>query len=169
MEFMAQLGVWVYAKDEECQRELGRRPLSVRWVDIDKGDSDRPDYRSRLVVQETKAQSTIAGDDIGAVFAATPPLECLRLVCSMVMSSDPAEGRILRFLDISRAHPHCEIKRTLYIRLPEEDPMSQEIGTCGLLRMALYGTRDAGQNFELTTAETVIGAGCDQSAFSPCV
>ncbi|CAK0843605.1 unnamed protein product [Prorocentrum cordatum] len=169
MDFMAQLGVWVYAREEDCQRELGRRPLSVRWVDIDKGDTDRPDYRSRLVVQETKAQSTIAGDDIGAVFAATPPLECLRLICSMVMSSDPSEGRVLRFLDISRAHPHCEIKRTVYIKLPEEDPMSQEIGTCGPLRMALYGTRDAGQNFELTTAETVIGAGCDQSAFSPCV
>ncbi|CAK0856358.1 unnamed protein product [Prorocentrum cordatum] len=106
MDFMAQLGVWVYAREEDCQRELGRRPLS---------------------------------------------------------------GRVLRFLDISRAHPHCEIKRTVYIKLPEEDPMSQEIGTCGLLRMALYGTRDAGQNFELTTAETVIGAGCDQSAFSPCV
>ncbi|CAK0838042.1 unnamed protein product, partial [Prorocentrum cordatum] len=169
MDFMAQLGVWVYAREEDCQRELGRRPLSVRWVDIDKGDTDRPDYRSRLVVQETKAQSTIAGDDIGAVFAATPPLECLRLICSMVMSSDPSEGRVPRFLDISRAHPHCEIKRTVYIKLPEEDPMSQEIGTCGLLRMALYGTRDAGQNFELATAETVIGAGCDQSAFSPCV
>ncbi|CAK0826820.1 unnamed protein product [Prorocentrum cordatum] len=168
MDFMAQLGAWVYAREEDCQRELGRRPLSVRWVDIDKGDTDRPDCRSRLVVQETKAQSAIAGDDIGAVFAATPPLECLRLICSMAMSSDPSEGRVLRFLDISRAHPHCEIKRAVYIKLPEEDPMSQEIGTCGLLRMALYGTRDAGQNFELTTAETVIGAGCDQSAFSPC-
>ncbi|CAK0830057.1 unnamed protein product [Prorocentrum cordatum] len=169
MDFMAQLGVWVYAREEDCRRELGRRPLSVRWVDIDKGDTDRPDYRSRLVVRETKAQSTIAGDDIGAVFAATPPLECLRLICGMAMSSDPSEGRVLRFLDISRAHPHCEIKRTVYIKLPEEDPMSQEIGTCGLLRKALYGARDAGQNFELATAETVIGAGCDQSAFSPCV
>ncbi|CAK0851548.1 unnamed protein product, partial [Prorocentrum cordatum] len=169
MDFMAQLGVWVYAREEDCQRELGRRPLSVRWVDIDKGDTDRPDYRSRLVAQETNAQSTIARDDIGAVFAATPPLECLRLICSMAMSSDPSEGRVLRFLGISRARLHCDIKRTVYIKLPEEDPMSQEIGTCGLLRMALYGARDAGQNFELTTAETVIGAGCDQSAFSPYV
>ncbi|CAK0865359.1 unnamed protein product, partial [Prorocentrum cordatum] len=148
MDFMAQLGAWVYAREEDCQRELGRRPLSVRWVDIDKGGTDRPDYGSRL--------STIAGGDVGAAFAATPPLECLRLICSMVMSSDPSEGRVLRFLDISRAHPPCEIKRA-------------EIGTCRLLRMALYGTRDAGQNFELATAETVIGAGCDQSAFSPCV
>ncbi|CAK0903034.1 unnamed protein product, partial [Prorocentrum cordatum] len=143
MDFMAQLDVWVYAKDEDCYRELGRKPLSVRWVDIDKGDADRPDCRSRIVVQETKAQSTIAGDDIGAVFAPTPPLGCLRLISSMVMSSDPSEGRV--------------------------HPMSQEVGACGLLRVALYGARDAGQNFELATAGAVVGAGCDQSAFSPCV
>ncbi|CAK0828348.1 unnamed protein product, partial [Prorocentrum cordatum] len=150
-------------RSEDCYRELGRKSLSVRWVDIDKGDSSWPDYRSRLVVQETKAQSTIAGDDVGAVFAATPPLECLRLVCSLVMSSGPAEGRVLRFLDISGAHPHCKLKKTLYIKLPDEDPMSQKAGKCGLLRMALYGTRDAGQNFELTTSETVVGTSCDQS------
>ncbi|CAK0896231.1 unnamed protein product [Prorocentrum cordatum] len=169
MDFMAQLGARVYARVEDCQRELGRRPFSARWVDIDKGDADRPDYRSRLIAQETNAQSTVAGDDIGAVFAVTPPLERLRLICSLAMSSDPSEGRVLRFLGISRARPHCEIKRTVCVKLPGKDPMSQEVGTCGLLRMALYGTRDAGQVFELATAETVIGAGCDQSAFSPCV
>ena len=85
------------------------------------------------------------------------------------MSSDPAEGRCLRFLDISRAHPHCEIKRVVYIRLPEEDPRSSEEGVCGTLLMALYGTRDAGQNFELTTTEILQQGGCQQSAFSPCV
>eukprot|EP00959_Pyramimonas_sp_CCMP1952_P254734 5320566-Pyramimonas_sp.AAC.1 len=64
------------------------------------------------------AQSAIAGGDVGAVFAATPPLECLRLVCSLVMSSDLAEGRVLRSLDISRAHPRCEIKEALCVGLP---------------------------------------------------
>ena len=76
---------------------------------------------------------------------------------------------MLRFLDISRAHPHCRITRTVYIKLPEEDPRSQEEGICGVLVMALYGTRDAGQNFELTTTEVLEEGGCEQSAFSPCV
>ena len=172
MDFMAKLGdrgVWEYSTTDECYQETGRKPLGVRWVDTDKGDKDRPDYRSRLVVQETRSQSTIEPGDVGAVFAATPPLECLRLVCSEVMSSDPAEKKCLRFLDISRAHPHCEIKRVVYIRLPEEDPRSTEEGICGKLLMALYGTRDAGQNFELTTAQVLKQGGCEQSAFSPCV
>ena len=72
-------------------------------------------------------------------------------------------------LDISRAHPHCEIKRLVYVRLPLEDPRSQEAGVCGVLNMALYGTRDAGQNFELTTTETLTQAGIVQGIFTPCV
>jgi hypothetical protein len=35
--------------------------------------------------------------------------------------------------------------------------------------MALYGTRDAGQNLELKVHEVVTGAGCIQGVFSPCV
>ncbi|CAK0863719.1 unnamed protein product, partial [Prorocentrum cordatum] len=169
MDFMAQRGVWTYASDEDCYRELGRKPLSVRWVDVDKGDSIRPDCRSRLVAQETMAQNATAGHGVGAVFAAAPPLECLRLVCSLVMSSDQAEGRVLGFLDISRARPRCEIKRALYVRPPGEGGMSQGAGKCGFLKMALYGARGAGQNVELATSKTVVGAGCDQSACSPCV
>ena len=37
------------------------------------------------------------------------------------------------------------------------------------MRMALYGTRDAGQNFELKVTEVVTKAGCEQGLFSPCV
>ena len=38
-----------------------------------------------------------------------------------------------------------------------------------MLNMALYGTRDAGQNFELTTTETLTTAGLQQGIFSPCI
>ena len=93
----------------------------------------------------------------------------MRIICSLVMSSAPAAGLVLRVLDISRAHPHCEIKRLVYVRLPLEDPRSQEAGFCGVLNMALYGMRDAGQNFELTTTETLTQAGIEQGIFTPCV
>ena len=115
---MRMLKVFEYAPLEEAREATGRAPISVDWVDVDKGDDSRPEYRSRLVAQETRASSTIASGDIGAVFAATPPLECLRIVCSLIMSSDPAAGLVLRVLDISRAHPHCEIKRVVHVRLP---------------------------------------------------
>ena len=128
MDFLAGLGdngVWEYRTIEQCYQDTGRAPLGVRWVDTDKGYPSRPDYRSRLVVQETRARSTIAADDVGAIFAATPPLECLRILCSTVMSSDPAEGRVLRFLDISRAHPRRLFKRTVYILFPEGTPAAR--------------------------------------------
>ena len=166
---MATLNVWSYSTTTQAHADIGRAPFGVRWIDSDKGDSTRPDYRSRLVVQETRASSTIPVGDVGAVFAATPPLECLRVICSLVMSSAPAAGLVLRVLDISRAHPHCEIKRLVYVRLPLEDPRSQEAGVCGVLNMVLYGTRDAGQNFELTTTETLTQAGIEQGIFTPCV
>jgi len=164
---MGQLRVWDVTTTDECRRVTGRGPYGTRWIDVNKGDDLRPEYRSRLVVQETRGNSTIAKGDVAAVFAATPPLECLRLVCSLVMSGDPSW--VIRFLDISRAHPHCETHRNIYIRLPQEDPSSGNPDTCGKLRMALYGTRDAGQNFELKVHEVVTGAGCIQGVFSPCV
>ena len=35
----------------QCRQETGREPIGVRWVDINKGDSTNPNYRSRLVAQ----------------------------------------------------------------------------------------------------------------------
>ena len=169
MDFMAKLNVWSYSTVAQAHTDMGRASVGTRWIDSAKGDATRPDYRSRLVVQETRASSTIASGDIGAVFAATPPLECLRIVCSLIMSSEPAAGLVLRVLDISRAHPHCEIKRVVHVRLPAEDPRSQEPGVCGILNMALYGTRDAGQNFELTTTETLTSVGIQQGISAPCI
>ena len=53
----------------------GMKPIPLRWVDINKGSETSKEYRSRLVVMETKRRSTIAPEDKGAVFSATPPLE----------------------------------------------------------------------------------------------
>ena len=36
---------------EECIQEAGNKPIGHRWVDIDKGDRNRPNYRSRLVAK----------------------------------------------------------------------------------------------------------------------
>ena len=169
MEFMTTLNVWDVVPVDECWAETGRAPIGTRWIDQNKGDDARPDYRSRLVVQETRTSGTIAAGDIAATFAATPPLEALRLLVSQVMTGDPGSEIVLRFLDISRAHPHCPIHRKVYIRLPQEDPSSGDRAMCGRLNMALYGTRDAGQNFEFKTTDVLEDGGCEQGQFSPCV
>eukprot|EP00971_Amphidinium_carterae_P185209 3677982-Amphidinium_carterae.1 len=88
MAYMQHLGVWKYSTVEECLTETGRRAYGVRWVDCDKGPNpETPDLRSRLVVQETMGNSSIAAGDVMSTFAATPALETLRLLCSLCMSA----------------------------------------------------------------------------------
>ena len=98
------------------------------------------------MIQEIKRVNCIAKDDAASTFSATPLLESLRLLLSITMtfslhSSDPDKMLIVRFLDISRAHPHCDIRRRVFIRLPKEAHAPKD--HCGLLNKKLYGTRDA--------------------------
>eukprot|EP00971_Amphidinium_carterae_P318654 6333837-Amphidinium_carterae.1 len=61
MEYMKHLGVWKYSTVQEAHTETGRKPYGVRWVDSDKSpDPTTQDLRSRLVVQETRGNSSIA-------------------------------------------------------------------------------------------------------------
>ena len=39
---------------KECIDKTGKKPIQVRWIDINKGDSINPEYRSRLVAKEIK-------------------------------------------------------------------------------------------------------------------
>ena len=45
-------GVYIKVPVKQCWDETGKAPIGVRWVDINKGDEEDPDYRSRLVAQE---------------------------------------------------------------------------------------------------------------------
>ena len=76
--------------------------------------------------------------------SATPPLEAIRLVLSLAMTKRPGieEDRVLSFLDISRAHPHCDaLRENLYVDLPREAGCPE--GYCALLKKSLYGLRAA--------------------------
>ena len=48
------------------------------------------------------------------------------------------------------------ISRKSWIKLPSEDPRSNEEGVCGLLERSMYGCRDAGQNFELLVRHVMV-------------
>eukprot|EP00971_Amphidinium_carterae_P235360 4670681-Amphidinium_carterae.1 len=63
-----------------------------------------------------------------ATLAATPPLETLRLLCSLCTSAPESDDVVIQVWDISRAHQHCVLKRRVFIRLPEEDPNSEHEG-----------------------------------------
>ena len=64
----------------ECYDRTGKAPIGTRCVDINKGDSVHPEYRSRLVAQEV---NTDRRDDL---FAATPPLEAKKMLMPMAVT-----------------------------------------------------------------------------------
>ncbi len=107
LEYFNSKGVWRKRPRQEAYSRTGRAPISVRWVDVNKGDDMNPRYRSRLVARQLKAT-----DKSGAsFFAPTPPLEALRTVLSLAATSidgwrpcyDPASEKRTQvgFLDIS--------------------------------------------------------------------
>ena len=72
---------------QEAWKLTGRPPISVRWVEVNKGDDDNPNYRSRLVAREIR----MAGED--SIFAPTQPLESLRMVLSYATTDFPDEPK----------------------------------------------------------------------------
>lgn len=38
-----------------ARQQTGRPPVTVRWVDVNKGDGQNPNYRSRLAARQLEA------------------------------------------------------------------------------------------------------------------
>ena len=52
----------------------GTKIIKVRWIDINKGDENEPDIRSRLVAKDYN------NEDRPELFAGTPPVEAMRVI-----------------------------------------------------------------------------------------
>ncbi len=50
LQYFCDKGVWVKRPKHEARQKTGRGAISVRWVDVNKGDDLHPRYRSRLAV-----------------------------------------------------------------------------------------------------------------------
>ena len=46
--------VYVKVPLAQCWAQTGKKPIGVRWVDINKGDEENPEYRSRLAAKESR-------------------------------------------------------------------------------------------------------------------
>ena len=55
LEFFCKKGVWTKVPTSTARQRTGRPPITVRWVDVNKGDEMCPNYRSRLVARQMKA------------------------------------------------------------------------------------------------------------------
>ncbi len=103
-----------------CQRswarDAGCKVISTKWLDINKGDAEHRNYRARLVGRELKLDNRLD------LFAAMPPLEALRIMCSICASHQRRRNpyRMLR-IDVKRAYFHAKAQRPVFIEIPTED------------------------------------------------
>ena len=123
--------------------DRGIKPVSVRWVDVNKGDRDSPKIRSRLVGRELKAKTK---DSLLAhsLFSAMPPWETIKSLLSLLVTDGVCTSELeVGIFDISRAHFQAPAARELYIELPSEDLLPQDGDAVGRLKRSMYGFRDA--------------------------
>ena len=120
----------------------GCRVISTTWVDVNKGGQNAPNYRARLVDCELKLDSRLD------LFAASPPLEAIRIICSLCANNQygPQPYQIMT-LDVKRAYFYARSRRPVYIEIPIEDFEPGGEHMVGRLNLSLYGTSDATQNW----------------------
>ena len=160
IDYVHKMNLYTKVPIKEAYQATGKAPISVRWIDINKGDTEAPNYRSRLVAREI---NTSKRDDL---FAATPPLEALKVILSLTTSSN--KGEIIMINDISRAFFHAPAKRQVYVQLPTEDKGNGDEEMCGKLNYSMYGTRDAAQNWFDAYSQHLKDIGFTQGLASPC-
>ena len=174
LDYFESKDVWKRVPIAEAHRTNGRPPITVRWVDVNKGDDEVPDIRSRLVARQ------IRGANEDPMFAPTPPLEALRTVLSYCATDLEGEkpkvrdGRSpqrvqLSLIDISRAYfnAKCDPAKPTFVALPTEDKDHQS--TCGLLLKHMYGTQAAADGWQQEYSSTMVSLGFRQGVACPCV
>ena len=147
LAFVREKGVWRKVRRAEVKAR-GIKVIGARWIDINKGDNVKDNYRSRYVAKEFNDGK----DD--SLFASTPPLEALRLIISEAATIDYDQEEIHKVIminDVARAFFEAEATREVYVELPEEALEGNEAKSEWVagLDKSLYGTRDAAVNFQL--------------------
>ena len=167
-------GVWTKVPKSSARARTGRGPISVRWVDVNQGDDQNPNYRSRLVARQLKAHNHIGE----TYFASVPPLEALGTVLSLAMTRVGAHQPIwdpdspnrsqLSFIDIKRAYFNAKIDESdapTFVSLPEEGPDNANM--CGWLLCHMYSTRGAADSWQEEYSTALIELGFGQGISCP--
>ena len=176
LEFFEAKRVWCKKPIAEARQRTGKMPITVRWVDMNKGDDVAPNIRSRPVARQIRQP----GEE--AIFAPTLPLESLRTILSLAASDivgrpahvrDPLSERRTQVsaIDISRAYLNAEVSEDnnpTYVMLPPEHP-DHARGCCGLLLKHMYGTRAAADGWQQEYSSYMKSLGFAQGVASPCI
>ena len=162
MSYVPKHKLYTKVPREWCRQATGKEPIKTGWVDTNKGSAQVPNYRSRWVATEYKRYNDTE------LFAATPPLEALRLLLSGGASSGRTDT-CFAVVDVRRAYFYAPARRDLYVELPWEDWEAGDEGKCGLLRGSLYGTRDAARNWDEDISRAMKAAGFVKGTTSTCI
>ena len=155
-----EMGVWELRQLEECIAVTGKKSTKVRWVDVNKGDSEAPNVRSRIVAKDFKMD---ARPDF---FAATPPLEYLMYLVSRCASSQLGRNKTkLMVQDVKKAYFCAPATRDVYVELL---PERAQLGMCAKLNKSFYGTRDAALNWAQACTEALEKIGFVKGRSPPC-
>ena len=145
--------------DETCVLRTGLKPISCRWRDISKGDSERVEVRSRLVAREIKQKET------GSSFAGTPPLALMRYVTSRAATlSKTGKRRQLMVLDAKRAFLHADALTETYVKPPH----LRDTERYWLLKKCMYGTLPAAAGRQHLVQKVGTDIGLLSSSNCPC-
>ncbi len=174
LEFFYSKNVWLKVPKREVHARGGRQPISVRWVDVNKGDDLNPKYRFRLVARQLKARD-LSGQ---SYFAPAPPLEALRTVLSLAMTRvgshqpdwDPksATRTQISLVDVKRAYFNAKVdprEPPTFVQLPLEDPDATDM--CAQLLRHMYGTRLAADGWQEEYSTLLVSLGFRQGDACP--
>ena len=133
--------------------------ISTRWLDVDKGDQQRPNHRARLLGRELELK-----DKRLDFFVATPPLETLRMLCSMC-ASNQRRSRPYKLLgiDVKRQYCYAPACRESYIEIPMDwEPGDED--KVAKLNLSLYGA----QNWAEEYTRRLVQRGFASGGATPC-
>ena len=159
IEYFRKMGVYTKISKYETNGKV----ITTRWIDTNKGDEKLPDYRSRLVGREIKTDNRLD------LFAATPPLETLKILVSKCARGQNRKDPLrMATIDIRRAYFYAPAVREVYIKIPKEDMEEGDEDRVAKLNLSLYGTRDAAQNWTITYTKFLLSLGFVKGSASPC-
>jgi hypothetical protein len=155
---LQEFGVYRKATLADAKR-AGSRPISTRWVDVQK---DPTLVRSRLVARE---YANTKRDDC---WAATPALLSLRLALSLYTRMLHL-GKSWTFVvaDVSVAFLHAPLRDVAFVIPPAE--AGEANGVIWRLEKALYGMRAAPSRWQQHLCSVLSEYGIQRSKADPCV
>ncbi len=163
IDFMKKIGVGKVSTLAECLKNTGRKPISTKFVRVNKGTEVDPDIRCRLCARDFKEK----GGDAGEWFAAMPPLEGKKLLFGYAAKGKARwkngrwQRKKLLFIDVKKAHLNGKVKddEYAYVQLPD--------GTIWRLKRWLYGMRPAAQAWEAEFTEKLESVGFKKGSSAP--